>query len=125
MLWVAAGVGITPFLAMYRGLQNNSHDYNIDLLYSCRGDEVALIKSMNLGSIRIRVFDSSETSERHDNILYSVTPRRLRQDDFEHIADISDRVAYLCGPVGFMADVRGWLHSHLSPEHVLFEKFDF
>ena len=127
MLWVAGGVGITPFLAMYRRLiTSDIDDYDIELLYSCRGDEVDLIKEMTK-NIRIRVFDSNAAKKKNDSttVPYTLFPRRVEETDFNSIPNLTERTAYLCGPVTYMEVVRSWLIPHVTPANIQSENFDF
>ena len=126
MLWVAGGIGITPFLAFYRHLiAIKNEDFDIELFFSCRGDEVALIKEMTK-NIRIRVFDSNAARKSDsDVLLYTFFQRRVEESDFDSVPHLSDRTAYLCGPVSFMEDVRNWLKTRVNPDNIQYEHFDF
>ena len=119
-------VGITPFLAMYRSLvARGIDDYDIELLFSCRGDEIGLIKEMTK-NIRIRVFDSTATKKTDSSsVPYTLFQRRVGGSDFHTIPQFSERTAYLCGPVSYMEDVREWLKTKINPENILSENFDF
>ena len=125
MLWVAGGVGITPFLAMYRRLiAIGAEDYDIELFYSCRGDEVALIKEMTK-NIRIRVFDSNAKRKSDSFVPFTLEQRRVGETDFNSIPNLSERTAYLCGPVSYMEDVRDWLKTRINPNNIQYEHFNF
>ena len=124
MLWVAGGVGITPFLAMYRALRESGEPMpEIELFYSCRGDELELIREMT--DINVRVFDSTASVESPATELRRFHQRRLRAADFDDGPAIEQATVFLCGPDGFMADVRSWLESRLEPAQLRFESFDF
>ena len=38
---------------------------------------------------------------------------------------LEQATVFLCGPDGFMADVRSWLEGRLEPAQLRFESFDF
>ena len=124
MIWVAGGVGITPFLAMYRALRaSGSPMPDIDLFYSCRGDEIDLIHEMT--DIRVRVFDSRAIAESPAAPSRAFHRRRLRAADFGDVANLDRATVFLCGPDGFMADVKSWLAPEVDPARLRFESFDF
>jgi ferredoxin-NADP reductase/predicted pyridoxine 5'-phosphate oxidase superfamily flavin-nucleotide-binding protein len=124
MVWVAGGVGITPFLAMYRALRDSGQPMPaIELFYSCRGDEIHLVREMT--DIQVRVFDSSARSQSPAGDLRRHHARRLRAADFDDVPALDRATAFVCGPDGFMADVRSWLEPRLEPARLRFESFDF
>lgn len=126
MVWIAGGVGITPFLAMYRSLiKRGEQNFDIELLYSCRGDEVALVKEMTTSRIRVQVFDSTVKEENNRLVPYKLFARRVQEFDLNEIHDLGNRTAFVCGPPTFMTDVRQWLQTRLDPNHILYENFDF
>lgn len=123
MLWVAGGVGITPFLAMYRALRESEEPMpEIELFYSCRGDELELIREMT--DLKVSVFDSTAPVESPATDLRRFHQRRLCAADFA-VPTLEQATVFLCGPDGFMADVRSWLEGRLEPAQLRFESFDF
>ena len=124
MLWVAGGVGITPFLAMYRALGVAGEPTpEIDLFYSCTGDEIDLVREMT--DIRVHVFDSKAPLESRATEGRQVHRRRLRAADFDGVETLDRAIVFVCGPDGFMADVRAWLEPRIKPERLRFESFRF
>ena len=124
MLWVAGGVGITPFLAMYRALRSSGQPMpDIELLYSCRLDEVELVREMT--DIRMRIFDSKAPVESPAVGVRRFHRRRLRAADFDDVAMLERATVFVCGPEGFMADVRSWLEPTVEPARLRFESFRF
>ncbi len=124
MLWVAGGVGITPFLAMYRALRDSGQSMpDIELFYSCRLDEIELIREMT--DVRVRVFDSKSRVETPTVGLRQFHRRRLRASDFDEPTGLDRATVFVCGPDEFMADVRSWLERRIDPERLRFESFDF
>ncbi|MBC7793334.1 MAG: pyridoxamine 5'-phosphate oxidase family protein [Clostridia bacterium] len=124
MVWVAGGVGITPFLAMYQALRDSKQPIpDIDLFYSCRGDEIELIAGMT--DIRVGVFDSTARVEHPDVGLRRFHRRRLRAADFENVSTLDRATVFICGPGGFMTDVRSWVEPRIDSARLRFERFDF
>jgi ferredoxin-NADP reductase len=139
MLWVAGGVGITPFLAMYRALRASGQPMpDIQLFYSCRSDEIELVREMT--DIEVRVFDSKLSVDSPTVGGRVLHRRRLQASDFDARSDRSARdeptrsieksrldgaTVFVCGPDTFMTDVRSWLEGRLEPARLRFESFDF
>ncbi len=129
MLWVAGGVGITPFMAMWEGiikvantLQNHISS-DIILLFSGRGDDIDLLKHFLTHdsplpdglNIRVLAFQSvgenpdkaqlvrdTLSNEFSDSVL-RIEQRRLQLSDLETLTDLSDRHVFLCGPDALMS----------------------
>jgi uncharacterized protein len=132
MLWIAGGVGITPFLAMYRALRASGEPLPaIELFYSCRGDEVALVRELT--DIEVRIFDSTAQTPALTDAAgpRRVFPRRVTAADFERGSDgaagplAEDPTVFVCGPASFMADVKTWLEPQVPAGRLRFEDFDF
>lgn len=124
MLWVAGGVGITPFLAMYRSLRDSGQPMpELELFYSCRGDEIELIREMT--DIEVHVFDSTAAVQSPAIDLRRHHGRRLRAADFDDAPILDRATVFICGPDGFMANVRAWLEPRIEPARLRSESFDF
>ena len=115
MIWIAGGVGITPFLAMYEALKEAKVSVShVQLFYSCRGNEAALVSHMtDLG--KLAVFDSS--APQASGFMVN---RRLQEPD---LGNVSDRNVYLCGPEQFMKVISQWMGS--NAKKLITEKFTF
>ncbi|MEM9279816.1 MAG: oxidoreductase, partial [Pseudomonadota bacterium] len=127
MLWIAGGVGITPFMSMWDGILNVANDppktteqisSDIVLLFSGRDDDISLLKhflantSLLPENLTISIFayqsvknDPSQaqsafhalTEEFPDSTL-RIEQRRLNVSDFEAVENLLDRDIFLCGP---------------------------
>ena len=128
MLWVAGGVGITPFMAMWDGIRNvaktlpEQMSSEIDLMFSGRGDDINVLKQFLANSsalpeslkLRIVAFQStgdaqSEAQTALDNLTkefpgaaLSIEQRRVQLSDLEAIEELTDREVFLCGPDALM-----------------------
>ena len=123
MLWAAAGVGITPFMAMWDGLiklADAGFDVSSDivLLFSGRDDDIKLLKRFLMdqdalpGNLTYRVlaFQSGEEhrpaaqSARHDlrteypHAPLTIQTRRIQIEDLKTVEDLTEREVFLCGP---------------------------
>ncbi|KAF9458769.1 hypothetical protein BDZ94DRAFT_1239728 [Collybia nuda] len=114
-LWVAGGIGITPFLAMLRGLGDATGDWDINLVVSTREPDVlmplisaALPPSNSHSHVRVDVFSNKPiptfdegadgtTLQRHTG---RVTPSIFAELEWAKAAP-EDREAFVCGPEPF------------------------
>lgn len=130
LLWIAGGIGITPFLSMLSAIVGGSTDessteYDIIFLLATREPEVLLpliSRVLNLSSIsantptasrihlKLDVFShnpipSFDSPPNPDEVRMEFSPRKGRLDSkfFNELrgTDIVSRSAYLCGPEEF------------------------
>jgi uncharacterized protein len=104
MLFIAGGVGITPFMAMLGVLTKRTVNADVVLLFSARGEEVGLAARFTDAGIDTRIFDTDPEGE-----AVNVTRRRIKYEDVASVPGLTERGVYLCGPDGFMQVVRGYL----------------
>jgi uncharacterized protein len=124
MIWVAGGAGITPFLAMYRALRASRQPLpEIELYYSCRGDELDLIAEMT--DVDVKVFDSTSSSPLPGASRRTFFDRRITSTDLPEAYQLVDKTIFICGPAGLMANVNSWLDGKIDPSRIRFESFTF
>jgi ferredoxin-NADP reductase/predicted pyridoxine 5'-phosphate oxidase superfamily flavin-nucleotide-binding protein len=124
MLWVAGGVGITPFLAMHRALRDSGRPLpEIELFYACRQDEIELIRELT--DLEVRVFDSKALVQPAAVERRQFHRRRLTQADFQDLPLLERATVFVCGPPGFTADVTAWLEPRVDPSRLRFERFGY
>ena len=111
LLFVAGGIGFTPFLAMHEALSESKRKVDLVVLFACRGDEKNLLKDLVGSSIvsSVSVFDSSITEALVSSESYTLYARRMQLADVINVSDVTNRQAFLCGPTQFMTDTRLWL----------------
>jgi ferredoxin-NADP reductase len=128
MLWIAGGVGITPFMSMWNGILEVAHAHpdqistDIVLLFSGRDDSMnvlkhfapqygALPKHVKLSIVALQSITGTP-SEAHvardglrqalsDNLL-RFEQRRILVDDIQSVTDLNDRDVFMCGPDALM-----------------------
>jgi predicted ferric reductase len=117
-IWIAAGVGITPFLSMARSLKNN--DYKIDLYYSTKDRAEAVL------------IDELENLARVNNNFkvmawYSSDRGRISGQAIEKLSGgFNDKDILLCGPVPFMENLIKQLRQlKVYKNKIHWEKFNF
>ncbi len=128
MLWIAGGVGITPFMVMWDGLKQvveaYPQDQSIDIvfLFSGRDDDIAVLQHFakknscvsDQVTLRIVAFQSAgenalaAKSARDDlNAAFTDQPlqlqeRRMHSKDIQSVAHLGMRDVYMCGPETLM-----------------------
>ncbi|KAJ3317612.1 hypothetical protein HDV06_001344 [Boothiomyces sp. JEL0866] len=115
MIWFAAGVGITPFMAMHDELAEEMHS-RVTLVFSCRGDEQLLINNLKVKTI---VFDSTAPSTTD-----IVQNRRIQESDFDYL-DFENAEVYICGPAQYMENIKNWSSSKVPLGSIKYENFSF
>ncbi|MBT0958268.1 pyridoxamine 5'-phosphate oxidase family protein [Alphaproteobacteria bacterium KMM 3653] len=112
MLWIAGGVGLTPFMSMWSGLLSaaqarpQSLRTDIVLLYAGRGDDIDLLThfapqggALPEGlSLQTMAFQSSEQPQTQGTPMPGLHNRRMQIADFQSLPDLHSREVYLCGP---------------------------
>ncbi|KAJ3004883.1 UNVERIFIED_CONTAM: hypothetical protein HDU68_004863 [Siphonaria sp. JEL0065] len=125
LLFIAAGVGITPFLAMTFGFKEYPTSSDIRLLFSARGDETKIASEFeNSGDVKqVSVFDSSpgeaKTRFTKNGELFN---RRINEDNIKGVESLTERFVF----VEFMNTVVGWLTKNgVDPRNIRQDSFNF
>ena len=129
-VFVAGGVGITPFLAKFSDIEEADEASRTTLLWSVNAKDLGLVKgvlgSKVSGSIkdRTKIFvtgDKDKATEAAAEIkqlgIQNVEVRRLQEDDFK---DAKGKAWYLCASKPLRDRVLPWIK-----EHVTFEDFGY
>jgi len=140
MLWLAGGVGITPFMSMWDGLLNMNNAYpenagpvltDIVLVFAGRGDDIALLRHFlrrlesvhNSIPLQIIAYQSESNKQdnstgvidalRHDfpNANLMVHHKRMEAIDLSNISNLLDREVFMCGPDSLTKSASEWLES--------------
>lgn len=128
LLWFSGGIGITPFIAMLRGL-NPAYEYDIRFILSVREPEVFVSllsealqgRRSKRGKIVIDVFSEKDVPELVEegvllhqhrgrlsrNMLTAFTGEDART--LEKDVSLQEREAYICGPPAFEETVLDFL----------------
>lgn len=117
-LWIAGGIGVTPFLSATRSLKHINDSGHIEMIYA-----TADKKPFGLSELE---------NVRHHNTGFHFT--LFHQDTFgfvslklldEHYKDLHERDIYVCGPPAMMHSIETEAHE-LGLEHKLhFEAFSY
>jgi ferredoxin-NADP reductase len=122
MLWVAGGVGVTPFLAFHEAIQRRQRARpDVVLLFACHGDEAQC--AAGLDGVRVVLFDSAAERDSVTTAGHRIFSRRMLSADVDDVDGLQDRSAFVCGPELFRRAVVGWLTPHVPENKIHFEKF--
>lgn len=99
-VWIAGGVGITPFLSMLRELNEHPGDYKIDLYFSVKNREALAFKD-----------EIEEIAQKNDNLkaVFWITDidGLITADEIKKITkDIAEREILICGPNQMMSSLK-------------------
>lgn len=111
-VWVAGGIGITPFLAKLKELANNKPSHTIDLIYSKIGDtpfDSMLQEMCAKANVNLHMVDTNKDGLLTYEKIKSLTP------------SISSSSIWFCGPVGF----RNVVHKGLKQDNINMLSFHF
>ncbi|CUH41245.1 pyridoxamine 5'-phosphate oxidase family protein [Ruegeria atlantica] len=128
MLWIAGGVGITPFMSMWDGIQQvakanpDQTSTDIVLMFTGRDDDIGVLNhfasrhgslpdQVKLSIVAFQSVSSHPSAARSvrdglretlsDN-LRNLEERRMKINDFRTVADLSEREVFMCGPAALM-----------------------
>lgn len=117
-IWIAGGVGITPFLSLARSLQKAENDIYLFYCLNDKNEAVFLDELLNIQRVHKKV---------HIIPWYSSEKGRINGEAIKELAhNISDADIYLCGPVPFMRSLRKqFIKKGVDKNNIHFEEFNF
>ena len=119
-IWIAGGIGLTPFLAFIRDMDGNL-DRDVDFYYTVRHREEALF----LDEIEAAVKKNPRLKA---HVRFSATDGSLTVDEMVENAgdDVSRHDIYMCGPLPMVqAFTRKFKELGVPGERIHFEEFNF
>jgi len=119
-VWIAGGIGITPFISMAKSLKPTDH-HTIDLYYCVRNPEEAVkvselqALSQNLqGIFRFILYCSSQTGH--------ISPQYITKN----LGGLEQKSFFLCAPVPMIQAMRDGLRkAGISQNNIFSEEFNF
>ena len=116
-IWIAAGVGVTPFLSWARHIEQTQDSTYQARFYYCvhsRSDAVQYEEFERIAGQQVNLRVALVCSEEQGH---------LRAGD---IGDLGDKDIFMCGPKGFTADLqRQFLRLGVAGDRIHFEDFEF
>jgi uncharacterized protein len=126
LLFIAGGVGITPFLSMLEVIRKRNVDADVVFLFSARGEEAQLARGFVDAGIDTRIFDTERDGKAKPVGKVEAVKRRMGYEDVAGVPDLTERGVYICGPTGFMNAVKGYLEkAGVNSGDVYIESFAF
>jgi ferredoxin-NADP reductase len=118
-VFIAGGIGITPFLSMLRDATHRRLGHRVTLFYSNRRVSSAAfldeLQGLEKAHLNVRLV-STLTEEGGEPIGEALLRR--------HLTDVKEPLYYLAGPPAMTMDVQGMLAGlGVSPDDVLSEEF--
>ena len=118
-LWLAAGIGVTPFLSRARSLAYAKHTQEVEMLYMVGK------KSESFAYKELFELEKKSSSFNVTLVEKSKFGHKSLHDIAEHFGGLEDYAIYLCGPPGMIKAYSEQVHE-LGLEHQLhFEEFDY
>ncbi len=116
-IWIAAGVGVTPFLSWARHIEGTQDSTYQATFYYCvhsRSDAVQFQEFERIAAHRVNLQVALVCSEERGH---------LRATD---IGNVDDKDIFMCGPKGFTSDLqRQFLRLGVDGDRIHFEDFEF
>lgn len=117
-LWIAGGIGITPFLSRLRDCARRGQALHAHLIY-CVQDQTRVLFDSELAHLLTQLPESRLT------LHYFYREGPLGRDFIAGVCpDAAERSAYLCGPLPLIALARAELRAlGVSPKRIVTEEF--
>ncbi|MBI5842921.1 MAG: ferredoxin reductase family protein [Chloroflexi bacterium] len=117
-IWIAGGIGITPFLSWMRDFDDLHHE--VHFFYTVAVPEEALFVDEIQGA-------AEKHGNFHAHILFTSKDGRLSVDKIIAASgDVTGRDVYMCGPVKMVEAFREtFLAKGLRPANIYYEEFNF
>jgi predicted ferric reductase len=116
-IWVAGGIGITPFISRMQTIEHLPKDKNIDLFYSTSAPDAAFLQHIqqwaDVAQVRLHVAIAGQD------------PRVTTERICELVPDWKEASIWFCGPAGFGQALRtGFAEKGLPADRFQQELFD-
>lgn len=128
MLWIAGGVGITPFMSMWDSILlvakaiPDQTSTDIVLLFAGRDDDISVLNHfvsrhgslpdhIKLRIVALQSMSGSSSAaqsaraglrETHSENVLNLKERRMEIDDIRSVTDLDEREVFMCGPDALM-----------------------
>jgi ferredoxin-NADP reductase len=122
VVFLAAGIGVTPFLSIMKDYANRNIKKEIDLYYTNKTfQDIAFYEDLNKltrdNPWRIRYYLTQDTTKHK---LVSKYQRINIKDINDDLASLKNKNYYICGPISFVSDMRKQLKKFKVKEARIF-----
>jgi glycine betaine catabolism B len=122
LVFIAGGIGITPFISMLKYAQDESLPYNITLIYSNRDQQSSAFLD-ELNEFRNSIKNLNVVLTMTQDLSWKGENRRIdHQFIKDHVSDFENKSFYVSGPPAFNTVVVGIL-KELKIKNILTENF--
>ena len=118
-VWIAAGIGITPFLSWMRAFDEQPPDREIEFFYTTNVPEEALFLD--------EIEKASKQPGFRAHVLHTTRDGRLSVDKvIAQTGEASDKDIYMCGPIGMVeAFKNAFMRRGVPAGKIHYEEFNF
>ncbi len=103
LLFIAGGIGITPFISQLKAIKKNNQNRDVVLLYAVSdASEIAYKKVLTEAGITVVVFTKEPLKDLPKNWKQSKSARITEESIAQLVPDVSQRNAYISGPPSFV-----------------------
>lgn len=120
-IWIAGGIGVTPFLSMLEYEVQNSDKKDIHFYY-CGRESSDFVYDQEIKTTISKADDNIEYRKFSSKVDGRLTAHKLLDD----IGDVSEYLVLICGPTKMMKSLRKQLISiGIDKDLIVFEEFSF
>lgn len=118
-LWIAGGIGITPFISKARGLRSGRHSPEVELVYATRTKREAFAaKELQQLEAQLPKFNYTLLNASEFGI-------KSLSDLAEHFGGLDDCAIYMCGPPGMLEAYAEEARQMGIDDRLYYEEFSF
>lgn len=118
-IWIAGGIGITPFYSKVRSLNQNKQWPRIDLLYATKTkNEAVVLRDLEKMQHSIRSFHVTHLRENKFGII-------SLKDVKDHFGTLDDCAIFVCGPPLMLAAYQKQAEELGIADHLHYEEFSY
>lgn len=119
-IWIAGGIGVTPFMSMLYYEAHNKDKKDIVFFYSGR-EEDDCVYAKEIETILEDTDDRFTYSTHFSNEQGFLTAKQI----IEKVEDINDYVILMCGPPAMLENLSKQFKAEgVDPDYIVFEEFD-
>jgi len=120
-IWIAGGIGITPFVGMAKNLLHDAKDYNIYLFYCIKEEEKAVYADL------LKKIEQTISSSLKVILFYSNENGRISFAKIKNLTDKAfQRDAFICAPPKMIASLTAdFVNNGVNKYQIHSEEFNF
>ena len=117
-IWIAGGIGITPFLSFLQEMIDKKSHRKVDLYYAVKNESEAVfleeLKSYAKSLKNFRLF-----------VHYSDSMGYLDSEKVEKNSKLDGKAVYFCGPISLVSSMKKQLSKKINKKYLYSEDFNF